>query len=130
MKNLFKIFFIILAFFITLGINNQNSAPDNFISNSNVASVINNITENLPDTGTIAIPKENENSIVQSNSQNQKILSATDRKDSSGMGSFDNFSGQNKYIKKFLSSKYYKIYLSSSHKISPYLKNEICTRAP
>lgn len=129
MKNLFKIFFIILAFFITLGIN-KNSATDTYTLNSNVTSVINNIAENLPDNGTIAIPRENENSIVQSNSQNQKIISATDKKDSFGIGSIDKISEQNKYLKKFFISKYNKIYLSSSHKISPYLKNEICTRAP
>ena len=129
MKNLFKIFFIILAFFITLGIN-KNSATDTYTLNSNVTSVINNIAENLPDNGTIAIPRENENSIVQSNSQNQKIISATDKKDGFGIGSIDKISEQNKYLKKFLISKYNRILLSSSHKISPYLKNEICTRAP
>ncbi len=122
--------YIIIAFcflfsliFYTSG--ETNVPAYNFTKNDIIS---NNATHQ---NGNISVTsKEQENSIVYSNTQNHEISSLTnDRKDLNN--SFSNkTSAQNKILQNAFNIKYNKLYWSISHKISPYLRNEICTRAP
>lgn len=131
MKNFIKLFFIILSFFISLGTGNC-SAQDcdvRIISlNTYSQEIIDDI--NIPREEVLITPVKNESYLVPTNSRNYKITPANDKKDSYSRGSLDKTSNQNKLFQQIFYNKYNQLFLSTSHKISSYLQNEICTRAP
>lgn len=69
-------------------------------------------------------------SIVAVNNQSYEISSLNDKKDIFISGSLDKACAQGKLIQQISTAKYNQTYNSTSHNISSYLKNEICTRAP
>lgn len=126
MKNLIKLFFIVLCFFITLGANAAGIEYNTLGFQS--GSITNTIS--IPDEEIGVQPDENETFFVSSNTQSAELYSQNERKDSFLGGALDKTSAQNKLLQQIFTSKYNKAYHSTSHKISSYLKNEICTRAP
>lgn len=128
MKNLIKLFFIALCFFISLCVNTHSDKICDVISYDNL---IITESESIPIQEISVKPCENENSIVTANSQSHEISSINnDRKDLNRFGISDKSDAKNKLLQKFFTAKYNQYYWSASHKISPHLKNEICTRAP
>lgn len=119
MKNFIKFILIFLSLFITLGAN----ASD--IQNYQSPTVISTADEVIK-----VLPDEFDNAISASNSKNHEILSLGDRKIYFGNGLVLKSSAQNKLLQQYFNKEYNKLFISSSHKISSYLKNEICTRAP
>lgn len=128
MKNYIRYIFIIFCFLFSLIFYNSSETFD-FAKNIN--NYNNSITTESTDRSDLYVNlDETENSIVASNSQNHEISSVSnDRKDLSNSYS-DKASAQNKIFQNSFNLKFNKFYWSISHKISPYLKNEICTRAP
>lgn len=127
MKKYVSLFIIVLCFLFSLsiGTGSDSSRPALFVQNQ---KVINSVEENF---GITMNAVEHENTIVSSNSQNVEIYSAlNDRKNFSYNENSGESTALNKLLKSYLFSSYKSIYRSISHKISPYLKNEICTRAP
>jgi len=72
---------------------------------------------------------ESENSVVSANSNVIEIFSSQDKKDQF-LGSVPKTSPQAKLLQQIFSKNYNNVFISNSHKISSFLKNEICTRAP
>ncbi len=121
MKNLFKLFLIFLSFFIIPAIA---SCGNN--SSANIPSqIISSVNDNIK-----FVADNTENSIIASNTHNSEIISFSETKDSSGNCPIYKSNFQNKLTQQFLYLKYNQLFISNSHKISFYLKNEICTRAP
>ncbi len=122
MNKYIKFICIVFCFFISLIININGEK----ISHSNIIAQINNISN-----ASILNPDEQENSIVYSNTQNHEISSINNDRKNLNKGNFsDKTTSQNKTSQQLFKLKYNQIYWSISHKISPYLKNEICARAP
>ena len=122
MNKYIKFICIVFCFFISLIININGEK----ISHSNIITQINNISN-----ASILNPDEQENSIVYSNTQNHEISSINNDRKNLNKGNFsDKTTSQNKTSQQLFKLKYNQIYWSISHKISPYLKNEICARAP
>lgn len=127
MKNVLKIFFICVCFFISLS---ANACGIDF--------PVPNFSEQPVITDTITIPQEElvinsdktEHAIASTNSHRHEISNLSNRKNNPGSGSLDKASAQRKYIQQIFINNYNKTLYSNSHKISSYLKNEICTRAP
>ncbi len=127
MKNFIKIFFIIVCFFITLGANATGAMSVGFEKLA-PQTISNEIT--IPDQELGIKPVNNEVEFVCANTHNAEISAVRDRKDNFAGGFLDRASAQNRLLQQIFSSNYNKTYYSTSHKISPLLKNEICTRAP
>ena len=73
---------------------------------------------------------ETENSISSSNFYNAEILSLGGQKQTYSSSDLFKTSVQNKLLAQIFAQNYNKVFLSKSHKISYFLRNEICTRAP
>lgn len=128
MKNLIKLFFIVLCFFISLSANTHSDKICD-VTNYNTHIIVE--SELTPIQEISVKPNENKNSIVTANSQSHEISSINnDRKDLNRFGISDKSDSKNKLLQNFFTNKYNQYYWSASHKISPHLKNEICTRAP
>lgn len=85
----------------------------------------------IPDEPELILSDDvSENSIAASNSQRHEISASTSRRDTYNSGTIERTSAQNKLLQQIFTSNYNKTLFSKSHKISPLLKNEICTRAP
>lgn len=131
MKNILKTLFIIFVFFVSLSIfgNSENTFYTQNFHNlkSNITVVENSQNQNSEQLITV---NETENSLVASNFQNNEIFASND----AGKTHYNNLTDkaicQNKFIKVNFSNKYNEFTHLVSHKISPYLRNEICTRAP
>ncbi len=121
MRNFIKFFLIFLSFLIILA-GNQCFAD---VSVGLHHQIISCADEELNIT-----PNKTENAITSSNAQNKELISFNDRKNSFGNGLSGKASLQNKLLQYYFYNQYNQLYISSSHKISSYLKNEICTRAP
>ncbi len=117
MKNFLKIFFTALCLFIPT-----------FAS----ASGINQITSEVNSIPVVsAVSKLNsETSIAAVNTGNLELSAIQDRRNNQSFGNIDKSNAQNKLIQQIFTAYYNKLFYSTSHKISSYLKNEICTRAP
>jgi len=120
-KNLLKLFLIFLSFFIIPGLN---SCGANLAVNMH-SQIISSANDEIK-----FVTDNSENSIIASNSHNYEIISFNENKDSSGNCPIYKSNFQNKLTQQFLNLKYNQLFISNSHKISSYLKNEICTRAP
>lgn len=129
MKNFIKIFFIIVCFFISLTVNAREVSYDLINSYIPQQYVVDSVS--IPDEPELILSDDiNENSIVSANSQTHEISASTSRKDNFSGSLVEKTSIQNKLLQQIYSSNYNNLIDSISHKISPHLKNEICTRAP
>lgn len=126
MNNCIKLFFIFLSFLITLSVNTLRVQTCNAIVPYNTQEIINSIS--IEKSG--IKPGDTKNAIVASNSTNHELIPISERKDTFNNNTIFKFHSQYKLFQRFFYSKYNQIYISNSQKISPYLKNEICTRAP
>ena len=130
MKNFIKIFFIVVCFFISLSANAREM--DFSVLNSNFSQqefILDSVS--IPDEPALILSDDvSENSIAASNSQRHEISASSSRRDTYNSGTIERSSAQNKLLQQIFTSKYNKSLFSKSHKISPHLKNEICTRAP
>lgn len=127
MKNIFKIFLIIFCFVISLTISNISENNFNVLNIYNTINVYNK--EHSDSNSEFLTNRINENSIVSSNTTNYELSASQDKENSYNFGSEKNVH-RNRLICQNFINKYFKITYSISHKISSYLKNEICTRAP
>ena len=127
MKNFLKLFLIVVSFFVTLSSSASCISVDTAI-NYNSQAIIDEIT--LPDFELVVNPEHNENAVVAANNRGQEIYTCSDRRNSTIGGNFDRVLNKNKLIQSIFSDRYNRQLCSTSHKISSYLKNEICTRAP
>ena len=126
MKRFFKLFFICVCFFISLAANAHGidwHAPE-FKPTQQVINSANQKQEEL------IINFDNKSNAI-SAANNQKFeISATSSQKNSHNGTLDKTATQSKLLQQIFTANYNKTLYSSSHKISSYLKNEICTRAP
>lgn len=130
MKNFIKIFFIVFCFFISLSANAREMDFSAFNSNFSQQEIILD-SVSIPDEPELTLSDDvSENSIASANSQRHEISASTSRRDTYNGGTIEKTSTQNKLLQQIFTSKYNKSLFSKSHKISPHLKNEICTRAP
>lgn len=127
MKKFIKIFFTALCLFIPIfasatGVNQlppqlqQLQFIEAHSSQNNESSCFNK--------------NNNETSIAAVNTRNLELSVLQDRKNPKSFGNIDKSRAHNKLIQQIFTSDYNKLYFRTSHKISSYLKNEICTRAP
>ena len=129
MKNFIKIFFIVVCFFISLSANAKELDYSTFVDNFSHQELIFE-SVSTPVTELVLANDINENSIASANSKRHEIGASSSRRDSYNNSTIERTSGQNKLLHQIITSNYNKTSLSESHKISPLLKNEICTRAP
>ncbi len=129
MKNILKIFLIIFCFVISLTIPNISENNFNVLNIYNTINVYNKEHSDSNSEFLTNRINENENSIVSSNTTNYELSASQDKESSYNFGSEKNVH-RNRLICQNFINKYFKITYSISHKISSYLKNEICTRAP
>ena len=118
MKNFLKIFFITYLFFISLSVS-AFETHKNF-----------DVIRPLSNQQIFIADSFQENSVVASNSQNPEIYLHNDDKENYISGNLLKTSSQSKFLREIFAKNYNKTFLSKSHKISPFLKNEICTHAP
>lgn len=118
MKNFFKLFFIICTFFITLSTNAyDNQKYVDFI--------------NAPQTQNVFSLNNWQNThIVSENSLNSEIYLQSSNNENDSGGNLFKTSSQKKFLQEIFTKNYNKTFLNKYYKISPILKNEICTRAP
>ncbi len=129
MKNFIKIFFIIVCFFISLTANAKEISYDVVNTNIHYQYLVDSVT--VSDEPELVLSGDvSENSIVSANNQTHEISASSSRKDSFNGSFIQKASAQNKHLQQIFSSNYNNIINGISHKISPHLKNEICTRAP
>lgn len=123
MKRLFKIFFIIFAFFISF-------CPIAFGANDFLTSENATVIENIPDQELYQTLKDSEFYVVSNTFIPLEISAGCEREEIFANGFLDKNCAQNKFLQQFINAKYNQLFLAESHNISSYLKNEICTRAP
>ena len=128
MKNFLKLFLIVVSFFITLSANAQSVSTDMLVNLNNNQVIVDKIT--LPDFELSIEQEHNENVIVASNNRNYELSACHERRNSHVSGCLDRVVNKNKLLQQIFNNQYNKCFCSASHKISSYLKNEICTRAP
>ena len=87
-------------------------------------------TITVPDEELSVKPTSSETEFVATNSVNHELSATNDRRNNFTNGNIDKTSPQSRLLQQIFTSKYNKTFYSTSHKISSYLKNEICTRAP
>lgn len=126
MKNFIKLFFICFCLFISLAANacaiNWNAADFN-----STQQIINSATQQEE----LFVNFDGRtNAISATNNQKNEISSLNSQKNNSFNGTLDKATAGSKLIQQIFTAKYNKSLYSTSHKISSYLKNEICTRAP
>ena len=98
-----------------------NLNPDGYISTGVVKPAEEDLYFKLKNSGI---------SLVAPGSQSCEITSLKDKKDVFMSGSLDRACTQNKSLQQIFNTKHNNLSNSNSHNISPYLKNEICARAP
>ncbi len=127
MKNVLKLFFICVCFFISLSANacGIEFHAFNFSSSPEITDTI-----TVPQEELILNTDDGKHNIVCTNRQRQEISNSSNRKNNFNSSSTDKATVQRKLIQQIFNTNYNKILYSNSHKISSYLKNEICTRAP
>lgn len=127
MKNFIKLFFITLCIFLPLFANADGIAQCGFDIEPHI--VIENVSKNSAEVLAVQT-KKNESSIAAPNFGNFELSAIQDRRNTQSSASFDKTGAQFRLLQQIFTDKYNKLYYSTSHKISSYLKNEICTRAP
>ena len=124
MQKIFKIFFIFLTFLFTLtpvafGVESFAVQKSADFSVEQVEFL--DISQNV---------KSSEAYVVSANFLPLEISSGCERDEVFINGTLDKSSSQNKLLQQILNAKYNQQFIATSHNISSYLKNEICTRAP
>lgn len=124
MKKFVKLLFIIFYFFFTSLNSGVQSAE---LSNADVYLS----TAAVPAAEELYIKLQNSGAyIVAPNSLSCEITVLKDKKNIFMSGSLDRACPQNKSLQQIFNTKHNNLSNSNSHNISPYLKNEICARAP
>jgi|InofroStandDraft_1065614.scaffolds.fasta_scaffold04542_1 hypothetical protein len=127
MKNVLKLFFICVCFLISLS---ANACGIDYTALNFTAQPVITDTITIPQEELVINSDKSEHAIAAGNNQRQEISNISSRKNNFNGGSLDKTSAQRKLIQQIFTAKYNKTLYSNSHKISSYLKNEICTRAP
>lgn len=126
MKNFFKIFFIVVCFLVTLGVCKSDVNIGSFdINNKSIVSESISVPHQV-----LVSPDDNESQIAASNSHNTELTSANLKKNSHNITNIDKVATERKIVAQIFALNYNKILYSASHRISLYLRNELCTRAP
>lgn len=126
MKNFLKIFFIVVCFLGTLGVCKSGVNIDSFdINNKSIVSESISVPHQV-----LVSPDDNESQIAASNSHNTELTSANLKKNSHNITNIDKVATERKIVTQIFALNYNKILYSASHRISLYLRNEVCTRAP
>ena len=123
MNKIFKLFFIIFSFIISL-------CPIAFGANDFVATKNITIIENIPTQELHQTLKISEVYVVSNTFLPLEISTSSEREEIFVNGSLEKNCAQNKFLQQIFNAKYNHLFLAKSHNISSYLKNEICTRAP
>jgi hypothetical protein len=118
MKILFRIFCILVMFFVPT-----------FCQASDSGNVTVDTISSVPAFVYVA-DSETENSISSSNYYNAEVLSLNPQRQSYNLSNLYKTSGQLKILTQIFTQNYNRVFLSKTHKISYFLRNEICTRAP
>ena len=126
-QNVLKLFFICVCFLISLSAN--ACGIDYNALNFSAQQVITD-TITMPQEELVINSDKSEHAIASGTNQRQEISNVSSRKNNFSGGSIDKASDKKKLIQQIFTAKYNKTLYSNSHKISSYLKNEICTRAP
>lgn len=126
MKNFIKLFFICVCFIFSLAANahgiNWHAVEVNQTQQIlNAATQQEELSINFDHTT---------NAISAANNQKYEISATSSHKQNSYNGTLDKAGTQSKLLQQIFTANYNKTLYSTSHKISSYLKNEICTRAP
>lgn len=126
MKNFLKIFFIVVCFLVTLGVCKSDVNIGSFdINNKSIVSESISVPHQV-----LVSPDDNESQIAASNSHNTELTSANFKKNSHNITNIDKVATERKIVAQIFALNYNKILYSASHRISLYLRNEVCTRAP
>lgn len=126
MKNFLKIFFIVVCFLVTLGVCKSGVNIDSFdINNKSIVSESISVPHQV-----LVSPDDNESQIAASNSHNTELTSDNLKKNSHNITNIDKVATERKIVAQIFALNYNKILYSASHRISLYLRNEVCTRAP
>ena len=126
MKNFLKIFFIVVCFLVTLGVCKSGANIGSFdINNKSIVSESISVPHQV-----LVSPDDNESQIAASNSHNSELTSANLKKNSHNITNIDKVATERKIVAQIFALNYNKILYSASHRISLYLRNEVCTRAP
>lgn len=126
MKNFLKIFFIVVCFLVTLGVCKSCVNIDSFdINNKSIVSESISVPHQV-----LVSPDDNESQIAASNSHNTELTSANLKKNSHNITNIDKVATERRIVAQIFALNYNKILYSASHRISLYLRNEVCTRAP
>lgn len=126
MKNFLKIFFIVVCFLVTLGVCKSSVNIGSFdINNKSIVSESISVPHQV-----LVSPDDNESQIATSNSHNSELTSANLKKNSHNITNIDKVATERKIVAQIFVLNYNKILYSASHRISLYLRNEVCTRAP
>lgn len=126
MKNFLKIFFIVVCFLVTFGVCKSDVNIGSFdINNKSIISESISVPHQV-----LVSPDDNESQIAASNSHNSELTSANLKKNSHNITNIDKVATERKIVAQIFALNYNKILYSASHRISLYLRNEVCTRAP
>lgn len=126
MKNFLKIFFIVVCFLVTLGVCKSCVNIGSFDINNK-----SRVSESISVPHQVLVsPDDNESQIAASNSHNTELTSANLKKNSHNITNIDKVATERKIVAQIFALNYNKILYSASHRISLYLRNEVCTRAP
>lgn len=126
MKIFLKIFFIVVCFLVTLGVCKSDVNIGSFdINNKSIVSESISVPHQV-----LVSPDDNESQIAASNSHNTELTSANLKKNSHNITNIDKVATERKIVAQIFALNYNKILYSASHRISLYLRNEVCTRAP
>ena len=118
MKNFLKIVILIFMCFVSAGAGASGDIP---VKTDNISPVVQVI---YPDDN------ETENSVVSSNFYNTEIVNLSEHKQNFSASNLYKTSAQDKFLSVIFTQNYNRVFLSKTHKISYFLRNEICTRAP
>lgn len=126
MKKFLKLFLICVCFFISLA-TNAHGIEWHANGINCTQQIINSATQQEE----LLVNLDNRNNAISaSNNQKYEISATNSQKNNSYSGTLDKVAYGSKLLQQIFTTNYNKILYSSSHKISSYLKNEICTRAP
>lgn len=125
MKKVLKIFFIIVCFFVTLAVCKDGVNVESFQFNNSVVAESIGVPHQV-----LVSPDDNESQIATSNIHSSELISANFKKNSHNISNIDKALTESRLATHIFVANYRKILYSLSHRISLYLFNEVCTRAP
>lgn len=126
MKNFIKLFFIYFCLFISLA---SNACTINW-QTADFYPIQQVITSTTQQEELCINLDDKTNAIFVTNNSKNEISSLNLQKNNSFNGNFNKAATGSKLRQQNFAKKYNEQFYNSSYKISSYLKNEICTRAP